>query len=115
MGVVGGKGLRKPLIPYPAPGGDHARMPGSRREPAEEREGPPIPSKDDDAQKQRQSHKQGKENVFRGKESEKKAEKEEPNSPLKQELSAKGQTTGKGEGRKERKTRENQREREGRR
>ena len=34
---------------------------------------------------------------------------------LRQELSAKGQTTGKGEGRKERKTRENQREREGRR
>ena len=72
-------------------------MPGSSREPAEEREGPPIPSKDDDAQKQRQSHKQGKENVFRGKESEKKAEKEEPNSPLKQEQSAKGQTTEKGE------------------
>ena len=62
LGVVGGKGLRKPLIPCPIsavdarkapsspnghgafgpsfgrpPGGDHARMPGSIRGPAEEK------------------------------------------------------------------------------
>ena len=39
LGVVGGKGLRKPLIPCPAPGGDQARMPGSSRKPAAKRKG----------------------------------------------------------------------------
>ena len=38
MRVVGGKGLRKPLAACPSPGGDHARMPGSIREPANEEE-----------------------------------------------------------------------------
>ena len=114
MGVVGGKGLRKPLIPCPAPGGDQALMPGSSRKPAAKRKvslphrktTTVTPGGWGEATGQRQ-----KKRVARRRERTKKAEREERNFPTQGKAEGKGANYRRDGGKKERKGgREDQKE-----